>query len=141
MLFIIMEKTVDAILNKKKIKPTAMRQLVLDVLLKKQSAISLFEIEQQFENVERSTIYRTLKIFQQNCIIHKVDDGTGAVKYALCTDGCTCSVEDLHVHFLCIDCGETTCLKDIPVPDLSLPENFHFNSANFVVKGICAVCN
>ena len=136
-----MQKTAQSILVQKKINPTAMRQLVLDVFLKKQSAFSLFEIEHQFENVERSTIFRTLKIFQQNCIIHKIDDGTGAVKYALCHEGCTCSFADLHVHFLCTACGETTCLKDIPVPDLSLPENYKFKSANFVIKGVCAICN
>ncbi len=128
-------------MGRKKIKPTAMRQLVLEVLLKKQKAISLFEIEQQFEIVDRSTIFRTLKLFQQNCIIHKVDDGTGAVKYALCSEGCTCSYEDLHVHFFCSHCGQTTCLKNLPIPDLSLPQNFSFKSANFVIKGICATCN
>jgi len=136
-----MEKAINTILHQKNIKPTAMRQLVLDVLLKKQQAVSLLEIEQQFENVERSTIFRTLKIFQQNCIIHKVDDGTGAVKYALCSEGCTCSFEDLHVHFLCTNCGQTTCLKELAIPDLSLPENFRFESANFVIKGVCASCS
>ncbi len=135
-----MENLADNILSKKNVKSTAMRKLVLDVLLEKQKAISLFEIEQQFEKVERSTIFRTLKTFQENSIIHPIDDGTGAVKYALCNDGCTCSFEDLHVHFLCVRCGQTTCLKELSIPEIKLPDNFSFESANYVIKGRCASC-
>lgn len=48
-----------------------MRQLVLDILLKNQKAMSLYEIEQQFDNVDRSTIFRTLKTFQDNFLIYR----------------------------------------------------------------------
>lgn len=50
-------------LEQKKIKPTAMRQLVYEVLSKHKKALSLYEIEQQFDNVDRSTIFRTLRTF------------------------------------------------------------------------------
>ena len=135
-----MRKEIEKILLHKNIKPTSMRQLVYEILLKYQKAMSLYEIEQQFDNVERSTIFRTLKTFQDNNLIHSIDDGTGAVKYALCDDECTCNLDDLHVHFLCNKCGQTHCLKDMPVPKMDLPENFSFESANFVIKGICPIC-
>ncbi|PKP29904.1 MAG: transcriptional repressor [Bacteroidetes bacterium HGW-Bacteroidetes-17] len=135
-----MNHNVNKILEQKNIKPTAMRQLVLKILLKKQKAVSLLDIERQFENVERSTIFRILKIFQQNCIIHGVDDGTGAVKYAVCSHGCSCKFNDLHAHFLCNKCGDTTCLKDYPIPKQNLEEGYIFESANFVIKGICPAC-
>ena len=118
-----------------------MRKLILDVLIKNRKALSLYEIEKQFDNVDRSTIFRTLKTFQDNYLIHSVDDGTGAIKYALCDDDCTCNLEDLHIHFLCNKCGQTHCLKDIPIPVLDMPDGFDYQSANFVVKGICQNCN
>lgn len=135
-----MESLVQKIMDKKGIKPTAMRELVLKVLLTKQKAVSLMEIEQQFDQVDRSSIFRTLKTFQQNCIIHKIDDGTGAMKFALCSENCSCILGDLHAHFYCIRCGQTTCLKDHLIEKPTLPENFLFESANFVIKGICADC-
>jgi Fur family ferric uptake transcriptional regulator len=135
-----MNEDLDKKLKQKNITPTSMRRLVLDILNKKGKAISLYEIEKEFDHVERSTIFRTLKTFQDHCIIHSVDDGTGAVKYALCDDDCTCNLDDQHLHFLCNNCGQTHCLKEIPVPRLEMPEGFDLESVNFVAKGICPNC-
>ena len=135
-----MKGKTDKKLEQKNIKPTAMRQLVYEILEKQKKALSLYEIEQQFDNVERSTIFRTLKTFQDNYLIHSIDDGTGAVKYALCDDDCACKPDDLHIHFLCNKCGQTHCMKDMPVPKMDLAEGFSFENANFVVKGICPNC-
>ena len=135
-----MVSNIDEKLAQKKIKPTAMRRLVIDILIKQGKAISLYEIEKQFDNVERSTIFRTLKTFQDHYLIHSVDDGTGAVKYALCDEDCTCSLDELHIHFLCNNCGQTRCLKEIHVPKLELPNGFDLESASFVAKGICPNC-
>ncbi|WP_232302836.1 Fur family transcriptional regulator [Draconibacterium sediminis] len=135
-----MNQKIDNRLELRNIRPTAMRQLVYDVLDKNKKALSLYEIEQQFEDVDRSTIFRTLKTFQDNYLIHSIDDGTGAVKYALCDEECTCQPDDLHIHFLCTKCGQTNCLKNMPVPKMDLPQGFSFESANFVIKGICSIC-
>ncbi len=137
----VMKNEIDKKLEQKNIKPTAMRQLVYKVLSKQKKALSLYEIEKQFDNVERSTIFRTLRTFQDNYLIHSIDDGTGAVKYALCDDGCMCKHDELHVHFLCNKCAKTHCMKDMPIPQTELPEGFDFESANFVIKGICPNCN
>ncbi len=135
-----MRKESEKILDDRDIKPTAMRQLVLEIILKNKNALSLFEIEKQFENVDRTTIYRTLKTFQDHCIIHSIHDGTGAVRYALCSEGCRCDLGDLHAHFLCNKCGQTICLKDHPIPNPELPEDFIFEHANFVIQGVCPDC-
>lgn len=130
----------EKILEIKNVRPTATRQLVLSVLMSNSQALSLLEIETKLETVDRSTISRTLKTFRENCIVHGIDDGSGAVKYALCSEGCSCKLGDLHAHFCCTKCGQTTCLKDLTVEHPPLPENFLFESANYVIKGICASC-
>lgn len=127
-------------LIKRSIKPTAMRQLVLKVLTEQKSAISLPELEQKFEKADKATLYRTLKTFEERKLIHSIDDGSGPVKYALCLEECSCSVEDLHVHFRCTKCHKTYCLHEIPVPAISLPKDFSLESVNMVVQGICANC-
>ena len=135
-----MKKEIDNKLNSKNIKPTAMRQLVLQVLTEQKTATSLPELELEFEKADKVTLYRTLKTFEENKLIHKIEDGTGAVKYALCQDSCDCHPEDLHVHFFCTKCKNTYCLNDIPVPAINLPVNFSLESVNMVVKGVCSNC-
>ena len=124
----------------KGLQPTAMRVLVYDVLKESDSALSLYEIEQRFDKVERSTIFRTLKLFQENSLVHSVYDGTGAVRYAPCDLGCTCGPDDLHVHFLCNRCQKSYCLRDLHVPEMKLPEGFDSEGANFVITGTCPDC-
>ena len=127
-------------LETRNIKPTAMRELVLKVLSEQTSAISLADLEQKFEKADKVTLYRTLKTFEENKLIHSIDDGTGSVKYALCRETCQCHPEDLHVHFLCTKCKQTYCLTDIPVPSINLPTHFTLENINMVVKGVCSNC-
>lgn len=130
----------EKILINRNIKPTAMRQLVLDILSKQKAAISLPELEDMFEKADKATLYRTLKTFEENKLIHHIDDGSGAVKYALCQESCECEPEDLHVHFYCTVCQKTFCLNDTPVPSIHLPKDFSLEKVNMVVSGICASC-
>jgi len=131
---------IDNKLKNKQIRPTAMRELVLKVLLEKGSAISLSKLENEFTNADKSTLYRTLKTFEDKKLIHSIDDGSGSLKYAVCQDSCECSPNDLHVHFYCTKCENTFCLTDIPVPSVNLPVGFSLNSVNMVVKGLCINC-
>ena len=136
-----MKIQVEQKLAQKKINPTAMRLLVLDLLLKQNAAISLRDIEKCLEPADRITIYRTLKTFEEKGLIHTIDDGTGAPKYALCAEECDDHEHhDLHVHFYCTCCKETVCLQNSKIPDVALPNNFTLSEMNLVVKGICGKC-
>jgi len=133
---------VEKILKKRKVKPTAMRMLVLQFLLKEKVAVSLTDVENYFERSDRTTLFRTLKTFAKNEIVHKIDDGTGVTKYALCEENCHCEIEsDLHLHFHCKKCNETICLTDYKIPRINLPEGFLAEDANLIVKGICDKCS
>jgi len=118
-----------------------MRLLVLQFLLNKDIAVSLTDVENHFEKSDRTTLFRTLKTFVNNEIVHKIDDGTGVTKYALCEENCHCEVEtDLHVHFHCKNCNETICLPKNKIPHINLPDGFLTEDVNLVVKGICEKC-
>lgn len=136
-----MIKEFETTLSKKNIRPTAMRLLVLETLSYLKAAISLSELEKSFEKSDRITLYRTLKTFQEKGLVHSIDDGTGAPKYALCEEGCECDMEkDLHVHFHCRICNETFCMPKYKIPEIELPVKFKAEEANLVVKGVCANC-
>ncbi len=132
----------EEILKNSNVKPTAMRLLVLQFLLNKKVAVSLTNIEDYFDDSERTTLYRTVKTFEEKGIVHKIDDGTGVTKYALCEENCNCEIEtDLHLHFHCTKCNETVCMTDYKIPSISLPKNYIAENVNLVVKGTCEKCN
>lgn len=131
----------EKILQAKHTRPTAMRLLVLDYFLKQHAAITLNDLEAELGPSDRVTLYRTLKTFEEKGIIHRVDDGTGAAKYALCPDKCDAHHhEDLHAHFYCVRCHETVCLSDVEIPRLAVPGEFTVQEIQVIAKGTCGRC-
>lgn len=123
------------------INPTAMRLLILKEIINSKKAINFYELEQKFDKVERSTLYRTLKVFEDKHLIHPISDGTGSVKYAVCKINCNCKPEELHVHFFCTKCEVTYCLNDIPIPKVTIKDNYTIETATYLLKGICPSCH
>lgn len=135
-------QTIEQFLESKEIRVTAMRLLVYKFLSEKDSAVTLTDVEKAFAKADRTTIYRTLKTFEEKAIVHQIDDGTGITKYALCEKGCNCEIEnDLHLHFHCNNCQETICLTDHKIPQIKVPQGFVSENINLVVKGICDKCS
>ncbi|WP_298537870.1 Fur family transcriptional regulator [uncultured Algibacter sp.] len=134
-------QNVDEILKIKNVKNTAIRTIVLRHLLKQDKAQSLKDIENSLIETDRSSIFRTLKTFVENKIIHSIEDGSGMTKYAVCAIDCNCELKDLHYHFYCNNCNKTFCLHEVPFKKIKLPENFKIQEANMVIKGLCNNCN
>lgn len=129
-------------LNNRNVRPTAMRILIFRYLAEKEVAVALTDIENAFVKAERTTLYRTMKKFEQNGIVHQIDDGTGIAKYALCEPDCNCDLDqDLHLHFHCDHCDETVCLTEHKIPHINLPEGYIAEDANLVLTGICEKCS
>lgn len=135
-----MNNKLEKKLTQRDIKPTAMRILVLQFLMEQDKAVSLNSIENVLKMADKSTIYRTLKTFEHNKLVHTIDDGTKQLKYALCLETCECETVDLHYHFHCSSCQSTFCLNNQNIPSIELPKNFKMHQANMVIKGLCAEC-
>ena len=127
-------------LNRRGIKPTAMRVLILRTMMSIPSAVSLADLEEELDTVDKSTIFRAITLFHAHHLIHCIDDGSGALKYAVCSDDCDCSVSDLHSHFYCERCHRTFCFENIHVPVVNRPDGFTVSSVNYVLKGVCPAC-
>ncbi len=134
-------KAVDQILEHKDIRITPMRQLLLAHFLGNQTILGLQELEKAFPKSDRITIYRTLKTFEENGIVHAIDNGTSEVKYALCREHCTPAQHiDQHPHFHCINCGKILCLETVYIPSIELPAGFSSTEISMTIKGICDDC-
>ena len=131
---------IEKILHHREIKPTAIRMLVLEVMLNHDAAFSLSDLESEMGTMDKSTLSRTINLFHEHHLIHSIDDGSGSIKYSVCRDDCQCSLGDMHLHFHCNKCGNTYCMESISIPNIPLPQNFLLESVNFVMKGVCAQC-
>jgi len=118
-----MKKDTEERLLSKNTKPTSMRILVYEML-----------------SSQRTTIYRTLKTFEENGIVHSIQENN-TTKYMLCHDACDGDHHhDLHLHFYCTECGKTTCLESVSFEKIHLPENYDFKEFKFLASGICKDC-
>lgn len=122
------------------VKPTAMRLLILRTMMLSGQALSLPDLVERLVTVDKSTVSRTLSLFLSHHLVHSIDDGSGALKYAVCGDECMCEADDMHVHFTCTKCRRTLCLRGLPVPIVHLPAGFSLEGVNYVMKGVCADC-
>ena len=138
-LLVIMENCIER-LEKKGVRVTSIRILVLNALMNASGTMSLGDLESVLETVDKSSIFRTLELFVKKHVVHAIDDGSGSVKYEVCEGEDECTLADMHTHFYCESCHKTFCLKDITAPLVNLPDGFQVHSINYIVKGICPAC-
>lgn len=72
------------------IKPTAARILIIRNLDAADHPLSMAEIGDALETVDKSVISRTLALFRTARLLHIIQDGSDSVRYELCR--CHCSV-------------------------------------------------
>jgi len=132
----------ESLLKTHKLRSTPNRQSILRLFLNKEHALSHADIENEIDdNLDRVTVYRTLKTFLNKGLIHKVLDDEGSLKYALCNDHCSTQEHHHdHVHFKCTRCGQTNCL-DVEVPMVKLPKEYRIKEVNLLIQGICDLCS
>ena len=128
------------ILERKGVRVTSIRILVMEALTAASRPMSLSDLETVLDTVDKSSIFRSLEAFEKHHAVHSIDDGTGSVKYEVCEGEDECTVSDMHAHFYCEKCHKTYCLKEISAPVVDLPEGFEMNSVNYIVKGTCREC-
>ena len=132
---------IEDILSQHGVTPTSVRILVYKTLDKALLPMSLSDIEESLDTVDKSTISRTLNTFKNKGLLHYFNDGSGSSKYEICRSVHHSGKDDRHVHFRCVKCGLTTCLSEVRIPEVSLPENYLVNDINYMITGVCARCN
>lgn len=137
-----MHKLESKILQDFDLRTTTSRSAILKLFIKKSFALSYSDIEKEVaDTFDRVTVYRTLKTFLDKGVIHKVLDDEGGLKYALCNELCNNHEHHHeHVHFKCEVCGQTSCLEEVTIPSISLPEGFKPKEVNLLIQGTCSKC-
>lgn len=130
----------EALLRKRKIKVTRGRIVILKIIENSSQAISADNIYEQCRenghNVDLSTVYRSLDLFEQKDIVEKFNLGDGKYNYKL----------KKHNHKHIIECS--LCHKEVEIDCPMLPvEEIIKNKTGFVLiehelkmKAVCEEC-
>ncbi|MGI4875537.1 MAG: Fur family transcriptional regulator [Janthinobacterium lividum] len=124
------------------LRQTPVRRAVLAAVSGKGYALTGAEIELEIgSGLDRITLYRTLKNFEQQGLIHRVIDDTDVLRYAACSIECSAGAHfDNHVHFKCGVCSHTYCLSQVAIPPVQLPGGFQAERRDFLLSGTCGFC-
>ncbi len=133
---------IGKILSDNNLRLTGSREAILGEFLKYDSALSQPDLEKELGGkFDRVTIYRTISSFVEKGILHKVPDDSGTMKFALCSDECDeQGHDDDHVHFKCNKCGKTSCIENVVIPEIRLPEGYDLGIVNLLLQGVCPEC-
>lgn len=134
---------IDDILKNAGFKKTELRRNVLKSFYNTSHALSSKDIELILKgDIDRVTLFRILKDFEEKCIIHKVGNIDGNPQFAFCQHtGHNHAVHHEHIHFNCSICKNTFCIEDVEIPVLKLPKGYKVTQWNLNVTGICKNCN
>ncbi len=132
-------KDIEKELEAHHIKPTSVRILVWNEIHQQSETFTLKDVEGWMPEMDRSSIFRALKLFTEHHLLHTIDDGTGLQKYCVCR--CHHDKQHInHIHFTCRVCGKTYCLEDYTIPIVDTPQGFLMEEAEYIIKGVCSKC-
>lgn len=118
---------------------TKARELVF-VALEGQEPLSMAELVKRVDkNVDRASVYRTIKLFERLGIIQKLQIGW---KYKLELSD---EFHDHHHHIACIKCGSIVAVEENPqleaaITILAKQSGFSVLTHQFELRGICKDC-
>jgi Fur family ferric uptake transcriptional regulator len=132
---------VGEILHEKGLRRTNIREQILTLFLRQDRALSKSDVETHLGEIDRITLYRTLKAFEEKGIIHQALDGTDNPKYALCPEECGSEEhQHNHAHFHCRNCNDTFCIDDVSLPNFRELKGHRVDQVELVVQGVCEGC-
>jgi Fur family transcriptional regulator, ferric uptake regulator len=133
--------SVSKILKSINLNVTDVRRLVLLQLMEPGVALTQKEIEEALEQelgqVDRVTLYRTIRILLEKEVIHQITIDAQTVKYKLAGN----NRKNDHPHFHCSLCDNLVCMPQIKIDEQMLPGGYLMQSSNLLIEGVCAICN
>jgi len=137
--------TVKQKLYDKDHKLTPQRRVILEVFTKsKEKHLSAEDVwgmvKKTYPEVGLATVYRTLDLFAELDVLHKMDFGDGRGRYEFCE-----SEVHQHHHLICLNCGSVTEFEDdlLECLESEIEKKNHFKILNHELKfyGHCNKCH
>lgn len=89
--------------------------------------------------MNRTTVYRILDRLEDEGTLHSFVGESGLKWYAKHDGHKNSSMQTVHPHFQCRNCGTSKCVEaDVQLPDL---DAFSIETASLLLTGICDQCS
>lgn len=139
-----MQNNYHEIISNAGIRPSVQRVAVyeyLDCHKNHPSVETVFaELSPKYPTLSRTTIYNTLKLFEEKKLVQSIQIEDDKLRY-------DCDTSD-HIHFKCSKCGNVFDVFDgtkIPVQNVSinslLPQGFKPEKVQTNIWGLCSDCS
>ncbi len=128
----------EQLLEQHGVKLTANRLRIARALEEAGRPLSLMELEERLDTIDKSGVFRALTAFRSGHLVHMLEGDP--VRYELCHSRHADHDDDLHVHFYCVKCHNTYCLEGTPIPPVQAPEGYQVEESSYLLKGICPQC-
>lgn len=91
--------------------------------------------------LDRATVYRNLVTFVEHGFATRTDLGDHVWRFELLDEGG--HEGPRHAHFVCTDCGEVSCMREVAVEMLSPPIRIGAPGkvSEVLFKGVCVKCD
>ena len=122
------------------VRKTKTVELLLKEFNKNSDAISVVELVSKFNGkMNKTTVYRILDRLEESGVLHSFTDQDGLKRYAKGEqDNKDSNSLNMHPHFLCQDCGVSSCLPiNISIPPIP---NYKIQSSEHLLIGQCKDC-
>lgn len=129
------------LLHTKGLRRTLARRLVLDLLIQVSRPLSHQEIadEPAVSKLNRVTLYRTLATLEGAGLLHRIQGVDGVWRFrGHAEETGKCGGD--HLHFLCLECKQMSCLPEQALPWVEAPEGFEIFGKQLLVYGRCPAC-
>ena len=121
------------------IRKTKTVKALLQIFEESSDAISIVELVDRVDGLmDKTTVYRILERLEKSDLLHSFMGKDGLKRYAKWKNEDSSNKMEIHPHFLCKDCGKSSCLPiKITLPSLS---DYKIESAEQLLSGICKDC-
>ncbi len=123
------------------LRATPARVATLDLLRDSASPLTHAEVAEHLAktNVDKATAFRALNDMTDAGLVRRTELGDRVWRFELLGDG-----EDEHAahpHFVCVDCGQVSCLGDIKLTKKSLSDSAQIGRVTeILLRGQCSNC-
>lgn len=130
----------ENLLRSKSLKATSTRVELVKRLSAFASAMPYSAIQEQMKDIDRVTLYRTIKSLTDQGVIHMAYQENNEKYYALCGTGCQQHDHHHdHIHFKCTECLTVTCEQPTTPIAISIAGH-HIQHLSINAEGICPTC-
>ena len=138
-----LDQELRGLLKGKRLRVTAGRLAVLMVLHERRGPMNHEQVMESLhdQTFDRASIWRVLAELAEKGLLRRMDLGDRVWRYEL-IDACR-TVDAQHPHFLCIDCGDVTCLPKLSVSARhgDLPPSLLAGKFRVRLEGTCGGCS